>query len=407
MAAGKGVRMRSTTPKVLHTVCGKPLMAYVLDVVKAVGSLKTYIVLGHRHAMVSKFLDKDAVTVIQKKLIGTADAVKCTKGFFKNYRGNLLILCGDTPLLRKETVRNLVNRHKKTDAACTFLTAVVRDSKGYGRIIRGTDGKAVAIREENDATDYEKNIVEINAGVYCFKSKILFEALSDIKLNKRKKEFYLTDIVEILTEKGCKIETIETEDSHEGFGINTQEDLSSAASMMQKRILKDFMSQGVTITDPKTTYINHNVKIGRDTAIRPFVVIEDNVRIGSNCRIGPFAHLRPGTKIANHVEIGNFTEISRTQIGAGSLMKHFSFLGDAQVGSGVNIGAGVVTANFDGKDKNITRILDGAFIGSDSVLVAPVKIGKKAVTGAGCVVPRGKVIPEKSVAVGVPARIIR
>ncbi len=406
LAAGKGTRMKSSVPKVLHSVCGKPLITYVLDVVKAVGSLKSCVVLGHQNEKVQESLPKDFDVAIQDKLLGTADAVKCTEKFFKGYKGDVLILCGDTPLLREETIKALVKQHKKTDANCTFLTAVVEDSSGYGRILRGPDGKAVGIREENDATEYEKNIVEINVGVYCFKSEVLFREAKRIQINKKKKEFYLTDIVENLARQKLKIETVETEDPTEGLGVNTLEDLAVAGREIRNRIMRDLMLDGVTVIDPATTYIDADVRIGKDTIIRPFTVIEENVQVGSHCVIGPFARLRPGTKIGNHVEVGNFTEVSRTQMGDKTLMKHFSFLGDAQVGSGVNIGAGVVTANYDGQKKSKTQISNQAFIGSDSILVAPVKIGKKAKTGAGCVVTRGKTVPDGSVIVGIPGRVL-
>ncbi len=407
LAAGKGTRIKSETPKVLHSVCGKPLLQYVLDVVFDIGSVKNCVVLGHRSQQVKEALRNDIQVVIQKRLLGTADAVKCAYKYFKNYKGDVLILCGDTPLLHPETLKKLIRKHRKTNAACTFLTAFVQEPIGYGRVLRDSKGMAVAIREENDATEFEKNIIEINVGVYCFKSNILFQLINDIRVNKRKKEFYLTDIIEILTQQGDKNETLEVEEANEGLGINTREDLAKSEAILRQRILKEFMLKGVTIVDPQTAFIHADVKIGQDTVICPFTIIESNVVVGANCIIGPFAHLRPGTKIGNHVQVGNFAEVSRTQLGERTLMKHFSFLGDAQVGSHVNIGAGVVTANFDGKVKNKTRILDNAFIGSDSILVAPVKIGKKAITGAGCVVTKGKIIPDRSVVVGVPGRILK
>jgi bifunctional UDP-N-acetylglucosamine pyrophosphorylase/glucosamine-1-phosphate N-acetyltransferase len=283
---------------------------------------------------------------------------------------------------------------------------VVHDPQGYGRIIRGDKGTAVAIREEKDATGIEKDIEEINVGVYCCRSKELFRALREIKINRKKKEFYLTDIIEWFYENGFKVGTVETEDPMEGLGINTREDLAVAQSVLRRRVLRDFMLQGVTIVDPQTTYIDSTAKIGSDTVIHPFTVIEPHVKIGSHCQIGPFARIRSGTKIDDKVEIGNFTEISRSKVGSGTFMKHFSYLGDAFVGTNVNIGAGMVTANFDGQNKHSTKIAHGAFVGSDAVLIAPARIGKNSVVGAGSVVPKGKTIPDGSVAVGVPAKII-
>jgi bifunctional UDP-N-acetylglucosamine pyrophosphorylase/glucosamine-1-phosphate N-acetyltransferase len=406
LAAGKGTRMKSRVPKVLHKVCGKPLIQYVIDVVKTVGSLEISVVLGHQHQQVSAYLGEGVDIAIQKELLGTADAVRCSAKSMKGFQGDVLILCGDTPLLQASTVGQLIRNHRKANAACTFLTAVVQDNYGYGRILRGPNGKAFAIREENDASPNEKNIAEINVGVYVFQKEILFEAIKNIQMNKAKKEYYLTDVIEIIAEKGLKIETLEAADAKEGMGVNTREDLTVCETIIRERILRDFMLNGVTIVDPNNTYIDADVQIGCDTVIRPFTVIEADVRIGENCSIGPFARIRPGSRIGNQVEVGNFTEISRTQIGERCLMKHFGFLGDADLGQGVNVGAGVVTANYDGVSKNKTHIEDKAFIGSDSILVAPVKIGRKAVTGAGCVVTSGEVVPEGAVVVGVPAREI-
>ena len=405
LAAGKGVRMKSDLPKVLHPVCGKPIIEYVLDIAKSLGSLKIYVVLGHKSEAVRKYLRRDVVVVIQKKLLGTADAVKSAQHYFRGDKNDVLILSGDTPLLNKETIQSLLKRHRETKAACTFLTADVCNPQGYGRIIRSESGSVVAIREEMDTMAEEKEINEINVGAYCFRSTNLFQTIKEIKANEKKKEFYLTDIIGLLVDQGALIETVKTNDFKEGLGINTREDLAFAQSVLRRRILKNLMLQGVTIEDPDTTYIDSDVRIGRDTTIRPFTVIEEDVHIGDRCVIGPFCRIRPHSRIGNGIVLGNFTEVSRSTIGDETFMKHFSFLGDAIVGRRVNIGAGVVTANFDGKRKNITKILDGAFVGSDSILVAPVKIGKKATTGAGCVVTKGTTIPDGGVVVGVPARI--
>ncbi|MDP8212283.1 MAG: NTP transferase domain-containing protein [Candidatus Zapsychrus exili] len=406
LAAGKGTRMKSETPKVLHKICGKFIVQYVLDMIKSIGSLKTFVVLGHKINEIKKELPKDAIVVKQSNLSGTADAVRCVARNFKGYRGDVIVLCGDAPALRKATLKKLVSRHKKSNAVCTFLTAFSQDPGGYGRIIRKEDGEVSAIREDKDAVGFERDIGEINVGVYCFDSQKLFCALKDIKLNKKKKEYYLTDLIEVFFEGGLKVETVETEDEEEGLGINTKIDLSLANKIIRRRILNDFMLQGVTIVDPDTTYIDAGVKIGNNTIIRPCTFIESGVRIGSNCLIGPCARIRPGTRISNNVEIGNFAEITASKIGSGVFMKHFSYLGDAIIGKNVNIGAGVVTANFDGKNKHTTKIADGAFIGSDSILISPVNVGKNAITAAGSVVTKRKTIPENGIAIGVPARII-
>jgi len=405
LAAGKGTRMKSRVPKVLHALCGRPLIQHVLDVVHAAGSLKTFVVLGHQSDRVREVLGPDIVAYEQKELLGTADAVRQGEPFFRDYNGDILILCGDTPLLRKETVRSIIRRHKRTGAVCTFLTASLEDSRGYGRVIRNDSGVAVAIREEKDATLEEKKIREINVGVYCVRKEALFSSLRKVPLNAKKKEYYLTDVVAILAQSGAKVETVGAQDALEGVGINSREDLAVAERVLRLRVLKKLMLSGVTIIDPNTTYIDDTVRVGPDTIIRPCTVIESNVTIGTQCVIGPFARIRPGTKIGNRVEIGNFAEVSRSVMGDQCFMKHFSFLGDARLGRGVNIGAGVVTANYDGKNKNRTRVGARAFVGSDSILVAPVEIGAGAMTGAGCVVTRGTKVPSGRVIVGVPGRI--
>lgn len=397
--------MNSDLPKVLHVVCGKPIIHYVIEVARSIGSLKIFAVLGYHSDVVKDALPADISVVIQKKLLGTADAIRSAEKPFQSFKGDVLILSGDTPLLESSTIKSVLTKHRNSKSVCTFLTAEVERHAGYGRIIRNPQGHVLAIREEKDADGEEKRISEINVGVYCFDSSTLFKLLKKIKINPNKKEYYLTDVIALMAQSGQKIETVKVDDHQQGYGINNKLDLAFAESVLRKKILNDFMLQGVTIIDPQNTYIDREVTIGRDTVIYPFSVIENEVKIGSGCKIGPFCHLRPGSKIADTVEIGNFTEISRTEIGSGTFVKHFSFLGDAKLGSRVNIGAGTVTANFDGVNKHLTTIKDDAFIGSDSILVAPVQIGKKSATGAGAVLPKGLKVPDGEVAVGIPARV--
>ena len=297
-----------------------------------------------------------------------------------------------------------MQKHQRAKSHATLLTAVVHDPAGYGRIIRDQNNRPMAIREDKDATGFERDIAEINVGVYCFKATFLLKALDKLKLNAKKKEYYLTDVVEWLAHSGSVIEAVTMDDFQEGLGINSRLDLSVAQDIIRQRILKTHMLNGVTIEDPQSTYIAAGVKIGADTVIKSHTYIENHVTIGKDCVIGPFARLRPETKIGHNVEVGNFTEISRTKIGDKTLMKHFSYLGDATVGSQANIGAGVVTANYDGREKHLTKISDGAFVGSDAILVAPVIVGKKAVVGAGSVVVKTN-IPQGSTAMGVPATV--
>jgi len=405
LAAGKGTRMKSDVPKVLHKICGRPIIEYVLDITRLLRSLKTYVVTGHGADQVRKTIGGDVEFVLQPELLGTADAVRRVEPYLKNFKGTLLVLCGDTPLLSKDIVRSLLAKHKRSKSAVTVLTALVNNPQGYGRIIRDEDGSFVAIREEKDAAPQEILINEINVGVYCFENHTLFETLKKVRLNPKKKEFYLTDVVELLLSQGKRVDSLITKDAHVAFGVNTRGDLAQAEGIIRHRILEKHMDNGVTIVDPLTTYIDADVKIGHDTVIYPCTVINSDVRIGSNCSIGPFAHLRPGSRIADTVEIGNYTEVSRTTIGSGVFMKHFSFLGDTTVGVKTNIGAGTITANFDGVNKNKTVIGKETFIGCDSILVAPVTIGDKAIIGAGAVVTKNTKVPSGAIARGVPAKI--
>ena len=407
LAAGRGTRMKSGLPKVLHKVAGRPVLDYVLDITKSLRSLKTYVVVGHGSQKVKDSVGDGVEFVQQDQLLGTADAVNRCAPYLKNFQGTVLVLCGDTPLLSKDIVVALLKQHHRTRASATVLTANIDNPQGYGRIVRDSKGGFSAIREQKDASVIEDKIKEINVGVYCFESKNLFKILNKVRLNSGKKEFYLTDVIELSLADGKKVASFTTQDETTAFGVNTREDLAQAQAIIRKRILSKHMLSGVTIVDPLTTFIEADVSIGRDTVIHPMTVIHSDVRIGKNCSIGPMARIRPGTRISNGVEIGNFAEVSRSSIGRGVMQKHFSFLGDAKVGQGVNIGAGVVTANYDGVNKNKTFIGNKAFIGSDAILVAPNKIGAGAMVGAGSVVARGKNVPAGMVAVGVPARVIK
>jgi bifunctional UDP-N-acetylglucosamine pyrophosphorylase/glucosamine-1-phosphate N-acetyltransferase len=407
LAAGRGTRMKSEVPKVLHKVCGKPVIDYVLDITRNLRSLKTYVVVGHGSQKVKDAVGDGVQFVRQDRLLGTADAVNRCAAYLKGYKGTILVLCGDTPVLSKDIVASLLRQHVRSKASATVLTAHMDNPQGYGRIVRFDQGPIRAIREQKDASDNEVKIKEINAGAYCFNSKEIFEILKKVRLNSGKKEFYLTDVIELLLAQGKKVATFTARDGSAALGVNTREDLAQAQAIIRQRILSKHMLSGVTVIDPLTTFIEAGVIIGRDTVIYPMTIIHSDVRIGKNCSIGPMARLRPGTRISDGVEIGNFTEVSRTTIGPGVFQKHFSFLGDATVGQGANIGAGVVTANFDGVNKNKTSIGPRAFIGSDAILVAPNKIGAGAIVGAGSVVAKGKNIPAGMLAVGVPARVIK
>ncbi len=405
LAAGKGRRMKSSTPKVLHKICGKEMINILIEEVKKAGFKEIICVLGFKNQEVKKTLNLDIKIVIQSSQEGTAHAVLKSLPFIR--KEFVLILYGDHPLLRAETLKKIVKIHKKKNADLTLLTTKLTDPKSYGRIIRGEERRIKKIKEFLDLCGKEKEIKETNPGVMCFKKETLKRNIKKIKRNKRKGEFYLTDIVEKVYIENGKIEEVKsTYPEEEGLGVNTFNDLIKAEEILRRRLIERFIRKGVKIFSPKLTFINLDVQIGKDTVIYPFTVIERNVKIGKNCVIGPFSHLREGTILKDNTDVGNFAELKNTQVNSFTKIKHFCYLGDAIVGKEVNIGAGTVTANFDGIKKHKTIIEDKAFIGSDTVLIAPVKVGKGAKTGAGAVVPKNRNVESGSVVVGVPAKKI-
>jgi bifunctional UDP-N-acetylglucosamine pyrophosphorylase/glucosamine-1-phosphate N-acetyltransferase len=405
LAAGKSTRMKSENPKVLHPICGRPMLEYVLDLVKSLKAKKIVAVLGFKHEEVRKHLGRGVTAVLQKRLLGTADAVNTALPALKGFKGTVLVLYADTPLLQKETVSKLLKYHIENDLDATLLTGQLEKPQGYGRILRDKYSSIRGIVEEKDADDFEKALKEINTGIICFNKEKLVKALKSVKPDNRKKEYYLTDTVKILYKKGCVVDALKLPDINEALGINTRAELAKANLNMQGRINGQIMKSGVSIVDPGSTFISWGVKIGTDTVIYPFTVIERDVKIGKHCAVGPFCHLREGTRLADDTLIGNFIEITRSSIGPKTIAKHFSYIGDTHVGKLVNIGAGTVVANFDGKNKHRTKISDGALVGSDTILIAPVTVGKGATTGAGSVVTRN--VAAKVTVVGIPARILK
>ncbi len=406
LAAGRGTRMKSPLPKVLHKIGGRTMISHMLEFIKPFSFKPLIIVTGYKGREVAKFCG-DAKMVNQKQLLGSADAVMSARNALSKFKGDVVILYGDIPLVKQDTIYDLVAAHKKNSAFCTFLTAKMKDPTGYGRVLRDDNGNIVRIVEEKEASLYDKAIEEINVGAYCFKGQQLFDALKDVENDNKKGEYYLTDIISILRKKNLKVESVGTSGEDEAYGINSKEELARAERILNLRALERFMNDGVTIMDPQNTYIDMNCKIGQDTTIKPFTIIEEDVIIGSGCVIGPFAHLRKGTALSDNVEIGNFVELTRCNIGSRTRIKHHTYVGDAIIGKNVNIGAGTITANYDGKAKNRTVIKDGAFIGSGTIFVAPVAVGKNAVTGAGSVLTKNTSVPDKGVFVGVPARPIK
>ena len=405
LAAGEGTRMKSDLPKVLHIICGRPMIAYSLDLAASAGVKQPIVVIGHGAEAVKTQLPKEVKAVIQSKQLGTADAVLAAKKALGGLLGDVLILYADTPLLRRTTVQHLIESHFKTGATVTLLSAHLANPSGYGRIVREAAGQITAVLEENEANVAQRAIREINVGPLVCKAQALMDALAVITPSGSKKELYLTRVISHLAQQeGTKIQAIRVEETSEALGINSRVDLARAIGVIRQRIIDSHLRNGVTIEDPQTTFIEHGVTIGVDTVIHPYTVIQTGVSIGRRCSIGPFARLRSGVIVADDVRLGNFVELVRTKVASHVRINHVAYLGDATVDEHVNIGAGTITANYDGTQKNPTHIGKGAFIGSDTVLIAPVNIGQGAVTGAGSVVTRSHDVPPRGVVVGVPAR---
>jgi len=406
LAAGGGTRMKSELPKVLHPICGRPMISYALDLAAATGVKQPVVVLGEAAEQVKPHLPKEVKLVIQQQPLGTGDAVISAKRAV-GVSGDVLILYADTPLLRRTTVQRLIETHFKSNATCTLLTTHLADPTGYGRIVREANGTIVSVIEEAEANTAQRAIREINTGPLCVKAEALFAALANVKPSAVKKEWYLTQAIGLIAQQeGAKFHSTKVEEATEAVGVNSQADLARAALIIRQRILEGHLNNGVMIVDPSSTFIDHGASIGHDTTIHPGTVIASGVVIGRRCTIGPYARLRPGVVIGDESRIGNFVELVRTKVGARTRINHMSYLGDTVIEEDVNIGAGTITANFDGTEKRQTEIGKGAFIGCDTILIAPVKVGPGAVTGAGSVVPKGQDVPPHGVVVGVPARVM-
>ncbi len=438
LAAGLGTRMRSALPKALHLLAGKTLIRHVLDTVVPLEPEKTVVVLGHQADRVRAAMEGYVVEIVyQAEQLGTGHAVRQAVDVISSVRGPVVVLCADTPLLTRDALVSLAEAHSRARAAVTVMTALVEDPAGYGRVVRGKSG-IMRIVEEKDATAAQKKIGEVNTGIYCFEKKFLLSALGGIKNKNAQGEYYLPDMISLARKKKLKVAAVLCQDPDEAMGINSRFDLSQAEMVLQARTNLRWMLDGVTLPDPATVFIGTDVIIGRDTIVYPNVRLEGTTTLGEGCTVypgsriadstlgsgvvvkdccviensriadkasvGPFAHLRPGTELRTGARIGNFVEVKKSVIGEGSKANHLSYLGDATIGRNVNIGAGVITCNYDGFQKHQTIIEDGVFVGSDTQLVAPVRIGRDALVAAGATVTRD--VPAGALAISrVPQEI--
>ncbi|MBR1461441.1 bifunctional N-acetylglucosamine-1-phosphate uridyltransferase/glucosamine-1-phosphate acetyltransferase [bacterium] len=402
LAAGKGTRMKSeTTPKVLHEIMGKTLLGYVLDNVKNISD-ENYVIVGHHAQEVTDFVEKNyknTKTILQSPQLGTGHAVSMVCPQLENYNGLVLILCGDTPLIKEDTLKKFVEFHKEQNSDITVMSTIFENPANYGRIIRAKDNSVECIVEEKDATQEQKAVKEVNAGIYCLDWGKIKSAFSQLKNNNAQGEYYLTDIISWGKINKLNVNAYILENSDEIYGINSRSNLATAAKIMNKRNLNKYMEEGVTIVDPDSTWISEDTQIGQDTIIYPATYIEGKNIIGKNCKIGPCAHLRGDVEVCDNIKIGNFVEVKKAKINSNTNVGHLSYIGDSELGSNVNIGAGTITANYDplSKTKSKTILKDNVKIGSNSVLVAPVTVEEGANVGAGSIITKN--IPQWALAI--------
>jgi bifunctional UDP-N-acetylglucosamine pyrophosphorylase / glucosamine-1-phosphate N-acetyltransferase len=421
LAAGKGTRMKSAVPKVLHRIGGRPILDCVLQAAEALSPASVTVVVGHEPDQIRSAYDgrRGLGFVVQNPQLGTGHALLQAEPRLAGAKGTVVLLYGDVPLLRGATLTRLVETHRAAGAAATVLTAVLERPYGYGRIVR-LDGAIARIVEERDASPGERALKEVNAGIYAFDLEPLFDAIRSIASENAQGEYYLPDLISIYRRRHLDVATVPASNADEIRGINSRTELAEVATIVRQTKNEELMAAGVTIVDPATTYVEHDVVVGADTVLHPNVYLEGRTVVGQACEIhagvrivdstlgdrvtvrnycvitestvaaeatiGPFAHLRPASHIHQGAQVGNFVELKKTTLGAGSKANHLTYLGDATIGSGVNIGAGTITCNYDGTDKHPTTIEDGAFVGSDSALVAPVTIGRGAFVAAGSVI---------------------
>ena len=421
LAAGQGTRMKSKLYKVLHPVCGKPMVQHVVDHIGTLNVERIVTIVGHGAEMVKDRLGEQSEYVLQAEQLGTAHAVQQAEPILGTLEGTTLVVCGDTPLIRPETMKALFDYHTSQNAKATILTAVASDPTGYGRILRDVKGNVAQIVEQKDATEEQRKVTEINTGTYCFDNKALFEALKLVKNDNAQGEYYLPDVIEILQKQGEIVAAYVTDNFDETLGVNDRFALSQAEEIMRARINERHMRNGVTIINPATTHISADAVIGSDTVIQPGCIIEGNTVIGEDCvigpnshivnstighattihssvvldstvgnetAVGPFAHLRPASSLGDHVKVGNFVEVKKSKLGDNTKVSHLSYIGDAEVGDNCNIGCGTITVNYDGRNKFKTTIENDVFVGCNSNLVAPVTLGEGSFVAAGSTITK-------------------
>ncbi len=430
LAAGKGTRMKSAHPKVLHQVCGKAMVRHVLDAAEAAGSKRNIVVVGFGADEVRAELGSAAEVVVQAEQLGTGHAVLQAEPLLRDVHGTVMVLCGDTPLLTGALVKRLYEEHEKAGAKATVLTAAMPDATGYGRVIRSAEGNVEKIVEHKDATEEERSVQEVNAGIYCFEKEALFFALKNVGCDNAQGEYYLPDVLSILRERGEKIWAVAADDYEETLGVNSRLHLAQAEKILRRRKKMELMENGVTLMDPDSTFVDSDVVIGRDTVIYPFTWLEGKTVVGEGCilgpssrftdakigndvtahfvyaheceiesgaTMGPYVHIRPESHISKNVKIGNFVEVKNSNIGEGSKLPHLQYIGDCDMGVGVNMGCGTITVNYDGKQKFRTKIGDNVFVGCNSNLVAPVDVGDGAYVAAGSTITKD--VPPNELAV--------
>lgn len=437
LAAGKGTRMKSKHPKVIHKVCGKEMVNHVIDVSKKSGARDVVVILGHGSETVKTQIPQNSIIAMQTEQLGTGHAVIMAKEYI-NDNDTIVVLCGDTPLVKEETLKSLFDYHIKNQYHATVLTTKVENPTGYGRIIRDENEDLLKIVEQKDANEEEKKVNEINSGIYCFDGKSLRKSLDLLDNNNAQGEYYLTDTIKIMRDNGQKVGAYNGSTIEELMGVNSRVELSKAEEIMRRRINESHMVNGVTIIDLNSTYIESDVEIGNDTIVYPGAMLKGNTKVGSNCvigmnssitnstigdytevesstiidstvgehtTVGPYAYLRPKSDIGNNVKIGDFVEVKNATIEDNSKASHLSYIGDAHVGKNVNIGCGVVFVNYDGKNKFKSVVKDGAFIGSNSNLVAPVTVEEKGYIATGSTITDN--VPQGALAIARQRQVIK